>query len=337
MPGQSIRRDVNREGRRPLTPLHSIVNDFVGLSCRNPVAFYTFPYDESREATPVDPECAARQMGITSRYRANLDVPPHNHEFYEITVVREGTAVHHTDTADTEVGPGSVIVVPPGMVHAFTELRGLVVTNIYYQSEWLSEELRLLLKQEGLMALFLAADLFGHPGFKRIYLFRIEDEALDACLGELRDFIRAINRPSPQTRLANLCFLKFLCILSVAYCTYNDSIGVLPFRPETWAVLEEMEDALLGGRSFSLSTTARRLGLSTRHLSLIFLRDVGLRPTAYFLRRRGQHGARLLLRPNATITDVALHLGYADTAHFSNQFRKLYGLSPTEYRERFNR
>ena len=109
MPGQSIRRDVNREGRRPLTPLHSIVNDFVGLSCRNPVAFYTFPYDESREATPVDPECAARQMGITSRYRANLDVPPHNHEFYEITVVREGTAVHHTDTADTEVGLPSAV------------------------------------------------------------------------------------------------------------------------------------------------------------------------------------------------------------------------------------
>jgi AraC-like DNA-binding protein/mannose-6-phosphate isomerase-like protein (cupin superfamily) len=318
-----------------LVPVHSITNHFVGLSQSNPIAIYTFPYDETREATPVDEQCAARQTGITARYLAGLEVPPHDHEFYEITLVREGKAVHHTDWGDVEVGAGSVMVVPPGLVHAFTELDKLVVTNIYYQSEWLSENLRTLLKQEGLVPLFLAADLFSSPVFKRIHAFALDEVRLGCCVRELRDICRAQRQSSTVSILAHICFLKILTIMSEAYCLQEGSVGVLPFRPETWALLEEMEDALLSGRLFVFREAAARLGLSTRHLSLVFLRDVGLRPSSYYQRRRSQHAARLLLRSNVTITEVAHFLGYADSAHFCNQFKRIYGLSPKMYRRHF--
>ncbi len=320
-----------------LVPQHSITNQFVGLSQANPIGVYTFPYTPGCEATLTDEACADRQKGITSRYLANLDVLPHDHEFYEITLVRGGRAIHYTDYAQAEVGAGSVVVAPPGVPHAFTELDALAVTNIYYQSEWLSENLRSLLQQEGLVALFLAADLFAHPQFKRVFHFSVESDTLAACIHELREICAGSHIGAAHSLFVAACFLKLLILLSRDYCRTDDSIAHIPFCPETWAVLEEMEDALVAGRPFSFSAAAERLGLSSRHLSLLFLRDVGQRPSSFFLRRRVQHAARMLILPNQTVTDVAYALGFSNPSHFCNQFKQLYGMTPTAYRKRFFR
>jgi AraC family L-rhamnose operon regulatory protein RhaS len=320
-----------------LVPVNSITNHFVGLSTDYPIALYTFPYDERWEATPMDGECARRQSAITARMAAGYDVPPHDHEFYEVTIVREGHALHHTDWGDVPVGTGSIIVVPPGQVHAFTELVGFVSTNIYYQSEWLSADLMALMKQEGLVPLFLASGLFNHPAFERAVHFQMPPLALERCAREMRDICEAASVSPPALLLLNICFIKLLIILSQAYSVDAGSIGALRFRPEVWGVLEEIEECLLVGRPFSLAEVAERIGLSTRHLSLLFLRETGRRPSDYLVRRRGQHAARLLLTADDNLTNVAHTLGYTDSSHFSNQFKELYGMSPRAYRKRFSK
>jgi len=318
-----------------MIPVHSITNDFVGLSIKNPIGLYTFPYSTDREATPLSSECARRQQGITERTAAGLDIQPHNHEFYEISIVREGRAIHHTDWGENEVNAGSIIIVPPGLVHAFTDLQAFVQTNIYYQSEWLSRDLKMLLRQDGLVPLFLAADLFNQPAYQRITLLSLDEYSLACCVHEMRDICGGLSSRSPSLLLVEVCFLKLLIILSRAYGLEECSVRTLPFRPEIWAVVEEMEDSLLSYTVFSLNACARRLCVSTRHLSLLFLRDVGLRPREYFQRRRAQHAARLLLTSNGSVTEIAHLLGYTDSAHFCNQFKLLYGASPKAYRQRF--
>ncbi len=321
---------------RHLRPEHSITNEFVGLSTHNPVVIQTFPYSPGSERTPISEACALRQTGITARYLANLHVPPHDHEFYEITVVRDGVALHYTDWGDVEVSRGSVVVVPPRVVHAFADLQNLKVTNIYYQSEWLSEDLFVLLKQKGLVPIFLAADLFKNPLFNRVITFCIDDGTLHACVREMQDICTALMRETWHNLYIKACFLKFLILLSEAYCIHSESVPVLPFRSETWLVLEEMEDSLLSGKPFSFSQIAKHLGFSSRYLSSMFLKDVGLRPTSYFLRRRAHHAARLLLTPTMNLTDIAFQLNYANSAHFCNQFKQVYGISPSEYRRKYS-
>ena len=46
------------------------------------------------------------------------------------------------------------------------------------------------------------------------------------------------------------------------------------------------------------------------------------------------HAAALLLRSDATIKDVASHLGFADAFHFSRMFKSVYGVSPKRFIER---
>ena len=84
---------------------------------------------------------AARPLNL-EWMRVTADNRPHDHDYYEICLVRRGRARHHTETGEQELGPGKVIVVAPGGVHAFSRPQGLEVVNVYYLAEWLAPGLR---------------------------------------------------------------------------------------------------------------------------------------------------------------------------------------------------
>jgi methylphosphotriester-DNA--protein-cysteine methyltransferase len=73
-----------------------------------------------------------------------------------------------------------------------------------------------------------------------------------------------------------------------------------------------------------------RLGLSNRHMIQLFRRHVGLAPKAY-ARVRRFHDALGRLPAATSRAQLALELGYADQAHFNNEFRRFAGVSPGEF------
>ena len=62
-------------------------------------------------------------VGTYSIPEGGLDNQTAHHED-EIYVVYSGTATIVTDAGSEQVGPGSVIFVPPGEKHTFTDVRG---------------------------------------------------------------------------------------------------------------------------------------------------------------------------------------------------------------------
>jgi AraC-like DNA-binding protein len=77
-----------------------------------------------------------------------------------------------------------------------------------------------------------------------------------------------------------------------------------------------------------LTQLARRSGLSERQLREVFVRDTGLSPRAY-LRWRRLRRAVANIREGASLTEAAVHAGFADGPHFSRVFRSQFGMSPT--------
>lgn len=83
----------------------------------------------------------------------------------------------------------------------------------------------------------------------------------------------------------------------------------------------------------SVQATCVQLGLSNRHLIALFRSLVGLPPKT-FARVHRFHTALARL-PNASArADLALDLGYADQAHFGNEFRCFAGVAPGEFLKR---
>jgi AraC-like DNA-binding protein len=82
---------------------------------------------------------------------------------------------------------------------------------------------------------------------------------------------------------------------------------------------------------WKLDQAAKVLGLSGRSLQRA-LRDAGTTFSGVTQRTRAESALTLLRDPRLKLTDIAFCLGFADQAHFTRTFRKLYDVPPSALR-----
>jgi AraC family transcriptional regulator, arabinose operon regulatory protein len=82
----------------------------------------------------------------------------------------------------------------------------------------------------------------------------------------------------------------------------------------------------------SLADLAGMAGLSVSHYSALFRRATGYGALEYQTRLRMGTARELLDTTDRPIASVAAQVGYTDSLYFSRQFRRIHGMSPTEYR-----
>ena len=82
----------------------------------------------------------------------------------------------------------------------------------------------------------------------------------------------------------------------------------------------------------ALEEVARHAGVSPFHFCKIFKRATGLTFTEFVNRARVEQAKRLLLKPQARVTEVAYDVGFQSLSQFNRSFRRITAASPTEYR-----
>lgn len=83
----------------------------------------------------------------------------------------------------------------------------------------------------------------------------------------------------------------------------------------------------------TIEMMAESMGYNRAYLSRMFKRHTKVTPVTFLLKLRVDK-ARLLLRERLelTIEQIAASVGFYDPLYFSKQFRRWYGVSPSEYR-----
>jgi transcriptional regulator GlxA family with amidase domain len=147
----------------------------------------------------------------------------------------------------------------------------------------------------------------------------------------LDEIMQEARMPAPSLAFYNACFLKILKILDHAYRRAGYTVG-LPCRSEIWRAVREIERIIARGTPFRTTELARQVGMSRRPFSELFRDAIGLLPNEYYQRRRVQYALPMLHDPTVPVADIALALGYSDSAYFARQFRAVQGTSPVAYR-----
>ena len=88
---------------------------------------------------------------------------------------------------------------------------------------------------------------------------------------------------------------------------------------------------------FSMDELAARLGLSAAYFTRLFTRETGETPLASLTRIRLSRAVFLLLNTSLSIESIAVSCGFSCGNYFSKVFRKISGVSPSEYRSRHAR
>ena len=83
----------------------------------------------------------------------------------------------------------------------------------------------------------------------------------------------------------------------------------------------------------TLSGMAEQHRISPGYLSLLFTEQVGKNFIDYLTERRIKKAQELLKHTEMRIYEIANAVGYSDSYYFSSCFKKVVGVTPSEYRE----
>lgn len=86
-------------------------------------------------------------------------------------------------------------------------------------------------------------------------------------------------------------------------------------------------------RPLDLDALAREAGYSRYHFAHAFAAAYGETPRAFLTRRRIERAKTLLRAANLSVTEVCFMVGFESLGSFSSRFRRLVGVSPSEYRD----
>lgn len=85
----------------------------------------------------------------------------------------------------------------------------------------------------------------------------------------------------------------------------------------------------------TLEDTARSVYLSPAYLSRIFKQETGMTFNEYLNQVRINKARELLQQRELRMTDISLLVGYGDQSYFTKVFKRMTGMLPREYREKF--
>jgi two-component system response regulator YesN len=84
-------------------------------------------------------------------------------------------------------------------------------------------------------------------------------------------------------------------------------------------------------KQISLEEISQYVGISPQHFSKIFKEETGLNYIDWLTNLRIESAKKMLLTEKSTVKEVCYMVGYNDPNYFSRIFKKIEGVSPTEY------
>lgn len=96
------------------------------------------------------------------------------------------------------------------------------------------------------------------------------------------------------------------------------------------AVIAYIETHL--NENLEVDALSRQTGYAPGYFRRVFLSAIGTTPALYVRRRRISHAAFQIRNTKQAITDIALRHGFTSTDAFTRAFRKLTGLTPSDFR-----
>jgi AraC family transcriptional regulator len=109
--------------------------------------------------------------------------------------------------------------------------------------------------------------------------------------------------------------------------SYRGGLSPAHLRRVTDLVHAKMEEEL------TLREMAQSVELSISHFSEMFRTSTGQTPHQFVLRQRVERAKEMLCAAETRVLDVAIACGFKTQQHFARVFRRLSGVSPTEYRQ----
>ena len=252
---------------------------------------------------------------IFSNYHYGDYKESHNHDFWEFSVVVKGSYAHILNKKTESFRHHSAVLLRPHLdTHSLRgEAENSAILNIRMHTPLVQQ--------------------FCNSISETFYDDLLKKENIKLSLNERQvkkiiDYTSLIRANPAEANTSTIYFLMSYIFekifsqnnfLSVEKPQWLTDLQLKIFSPENmhWTVKDIIANA----------------PFSHPHLIRLFKQYEGCTLIEYITRVKMQHACELLVSSDMSILAIAMALGYSDSSHLNRTFKKIYDLTPSEYRQ----
>ncbi len=253
-------------------------------------------------------------------------IAEHQHSFFEMVYVSEGTGRFYVGESDCRVletayNARSLFLIPPETTHCFTidthSEYVFIRFMINYVEDYVGKHI---------------AELFRSPGWREGIRLVGQDED---TVFRLFDFIRC----EEECKQESSNYLLHQWINSILVIVARNITGKSSFdNSGHWEtdgsmyMQQYIQRHIQEPNLLSSENLGKTFNLSPNYIGGYFKRVFQEPLRQYIARNRLKMVERLLLNSRMTVKEIAYSMGYSDSSHLVKSFRKVYGIPPLKFR-----
>jgi len=253
----------------------------------------------------------------------------HHHDFCELVIVSQGSALHCLGKHDFPVTAGDVFLLQGNQSHYFHDRNGLDLINIMYDPEKINLPENELRKLPGYCAMFILEPTYRrrHRFESRLHLQRIPLAHAEQLAAEIEK--ECVEKTDGYEAALYAKLIELIVYLSRLYSASENTEARALLR--VGHVIGVLENNF--SNDWKIDDLLQIAHMSRSNLMRVFHKATGQSPIEYLIRLRLQKAMELLRASDLSITEIALRTGFNDSNYFARQFRTATRMSPSAYRK----
>lgn len=254
----------------------------------------------------------------------------HVHEgFSELVVVLSGSAKHIVNQEEFYISQGDVFIIGADTYHGFKDTNDFRICNIMFRHDCFFHNDMELNELSGFQGLFVIEPILSQvKSFHN--MLKLDKDIFEEIKKMIDEMITEYKERRPGYKMYVMGkFYGLTVLLSREYSvtgehTQNDVFGMA----KAFAYIESHYK-----ESLSVPELSKIAGFSARHFTRRFFEVTKKTPVQYLNEIRLKKAMSFLESSKIPVVEIAAICGFSDSNYFSRQFKKSYGISPTEYRK----
>lgn len=280
----------------------------------------TLHFDEYRTGT----------LDLSVRYDTRATPSPlttHMHDFFEIVYIKKGSGLHQINDIFYPMLTGDIYIMAPGDTHSATIDKSWEIVNILFQSTLFPEKEWNYLKN--LPGLSVLNNAHKKDDLHKLALSPTHADYITGLYLKIKSECQ--QKESGWEASARNAFAEILITISRAWITYGNQklqthLSQGPISKALQIIYENWD------KEISVSDLAKQVHLSKNYFGEMFQREVGMTVQQYINKLKIDHARILLEDKTLSINAISDTIGYQDANYFSRVFKKVYNMTPKEYR-----
>lgn len=254
----------------------------------------------------------------------------HSHSFFEFVYVLSGRAEHTIDGSSMILSEGDYFFIDLKSTHAYRKISGgedFKIINCLFLPSFIDSSLEKATGFKDVLDNYFVR-FSGTSSFDNVVMNSYHDS--DGFIG--RVVMQMLTEYAAKQK-GYKDVLRNLLSCMLIYLLRNDTGSGVNTKSTTMYIKEFVAENYMN--QIKLSDISKKLNFSLTYVSLTFKKDTQMSFRDYLAKVRMERACNLLRVSDKTISEIAGHVGYLDDTFFYKSFRKYLGVTPGEYRRRW--